>query len=239
MINKKNSKVKKALKSTVALMAVAGLTIGATLALLNAETEERTNTFTPGGDIELTLVEPNWDQNGEASHFAPGSVIPKDPTIGVPDTSSEDEYVATTVKYYVDKNGDKKYEDNEEVSYEEFTSKYAKIYYVNGGEVTSDSATHNNEWYTDDNQLYYFATSSNDNDLKVFKKGYESVIFDKVVVNKDIPTYESDTTGYKAGTPVAFKIDVKAYGVQDSVDKTTAKKAIDLMIQGKDPNTLF
>lgn len=238
-MNNKNNKIKKALKGTLALMAVAGLTIGATLALLNEETEQRTNTFTPGGDIELILEEPNWEQNGEASHFAPGSVIPKDPTVGVPASSSENEYIAATVKYYADLNGDKKYTSDEEVNYEEFTSKYAKIYYVNKEEVTADSATHNNEWFTDNNELYYYVNSQNVDDLKVMIKGNKSVIFDKVVVNKDIPTYAKDTDGYKAGTPVAFKIDVKAYGVQDSVGKVTAKEAIKLMIDGKDPNTLF
>ena len=48
--------------------------------------------------------------------------------------------------------------------------------------------------------------------------------------------YTTDTAEYTKGTPIAFKIDVKAYGVQDSIDKETAKKALDLMIEGKDPN---
>ena len=233
MINKKNQKVKKALKTTIALMAVSGLTIAATLALLSAETELVKNTFTPAGDIKIDLTEPNWDQDGEASHFAPGAVIPKDPTVSIPTDSSQDEYVVSTVDYYVDINGDGKYSDSEKVTYDELTSTYADIYF---GGAESAKTYNTSYWYTDDHEVFYYGKSAQASDLSVFKKGDSSVIFDTVVVKKDIPSYESDTEAYKKGQPIAFKIDVKSYGVQDSVEKETALKALNLMMEGKDPN---
>lgn len=232
MINKKNKKVKKALRTTVALMAVSGLTIAATLALLSAETEKVTNTFTPAGDIKLELTEPHFDQEGEASHFAPGSIIPKDPTVTVPDTSSQNEYVVSTVDYYVDFNGDGKYAADEEVTYDQLVEKYADIYF--GGENKSYNT---DDWYTDNHSVFYYGESNLAEGLDVFEKGNSSVIFDTVVVKKDIPTYEAKTDAYEKGTPVAFKINVKSYGVQDSLDKATALEALNLMMEGKDPNT--
>ena len=237
MEGKNNNRIKKSLKTTIALMAVAGLTAGATFALLSNETEKLVNTFTPGGGIELELNEPHWDPDGEAANFAPGSFIPKDPTITVPSTSAHDEYVAATVEFYVDKNGDKIYTGDEKVSYDEFTSIYADVYYLNGKDVSETSETYNTgSWYTDNFERFYFGTSSNPDDLNVFFKGDSHVLFDTVVVKKNIPVYTTDTAEYTKGTPIAFKIDVKAYGVQDSIDKETAKKALDLMIEGKDPN---
>lgn len=229
MINK-NSKLMKVLKGTAALAVVAGITIGATYAFLSDKTEEKVNTFKASADIELELTEPNWDQTGEASHFAPGSEIPKDPTVAVPESSSQDEYVASTVKYYVDLNGDKEYTADEEISYDVFTSTYATISGYNTTDWTPNA----------EKSIYYFGTSATDAEgLNVFKKGNESVIFEKVTVNKNIPTYTEDTKAYKKGTPIAFRIDVKAYGVQDSLTKDQGYQALNLMIEGKDPNTVI
>lgn len=235
----KNEKLKKILKPAAVLTVAAGVTVGATFAFLTAQTDKVKNTFTPSGDIKIELKEPHFEQTGEASHFAPGSVIPKDPTVDIPIDSSQNEYVASTISYYADKNGDGVYSDDEKVSYSDFVNTYAHVYFLNGAEVSDKSLAFNNEWTTTDDFVYYYTNSSDVADLKVMNKGEKSVIFDKVIVNKDIPTYTSDTSKYTKGTPVAFKIDVKAYGVQDSVDKATAKKALDLMIEGKDPNSVL
>lgn len=253
MINKKNKKLVNILKVGTGLAAVGAITVGITMALLSAQTEKVKNTFTPSGGIDLVLTEPNWEVDGEASHFAPGSEIPKDPTIEVPVNSSQDEYVAATVKYYVDLDGNGVYEDQEEISYSEFTSKYANIFYLNGSEVSTASKSYNTEdWATLDNSIYYYGTKAEAAGLNVFEKSAkdsngeviknESKLFDTVVVNKNIPTYSSDTKDssgkvlYKKGQPIAFKIDVKAYGVQDSLEKADAFNALNLMIEGKDPN---
>lgn len=233
MINKNNTKLKTVLKSAAALTVVACVTIGATLALLSDSTEEVTNTFTPGGGIEIDLTEPNWNINGEADHFAPGSEIPKDPTVTVPGTSSEDEYVAATVSYYVDLNGDKEYTADEKISYDEFTSTYAKIYF-NGNEGINQE-----DWSTSNYERFYFGENANAEGLKVFTKNESSVIFDKVIVNKDIPSFTADTSEYTKGTPIPFEIRVKAYGVQSSIEKTVAMEALNAMIEGKDPNSVI
>lgn len=84
------------MKKKIALMAtslvlVAALAVGGTLAYLTA-TKSVTNIFTVG-DIDLTLVEENWEDN---SKLIPGTEIPKDPVVTVV-KDSEDCYVRILV----------------------------------------------------------------------------------------------------------------------------------------------
>lgn len=70
-----------AIALVVCLVAVA--IVGGSLAYFTDE-EEATNTFTVG-NVDITLTEPNWDE--DYATLIPGREIPKDPTITVEETS--------------------------------------------------------------------------------------------------------------------------------------------------------
>lgn len=212
-------KLKKALGISLAVIAVAGVSVGITFALLTSKTEKLTNTFTMTPDIKLKLEEPKWELEGKklAQNFAPGDKIPKDPTVSIPseeNNQTDDEYVAAIAKYYIDRNADEKFTDDEEVTYEELSKCCASI---------TDFKT--NDWnITPDKRVFYYSTKKTDGtyDFNKMKKGQAVPLFTEVEVSKNGIRYTADDvakygiSSSSVGKLKMFKIDVVAYGVQTS-----------------------
>ncbi|MFI3326877.1 MAG: SipW-dependent-type signal peptide-containing protein [Clostridia bacterium] len=83
--------MKKYLKPMIALVLVASLAIGGTLAYLTDSTAEVTNTFTPDDDIDIYLTETEQDYT-----LIPGQATEKDPEVTV-ESGSSDAYVFVVV----------------------------------------------------------------------------------------------------------------------------------------------
>jgi predicted ribosomally synthesized peptide with SipW-like signal peptide len=87
---------KKRLSLALAIVLVAALIVGATLAFLTSS-DEVTNTFTLG-DVEIEIEEPGWDpEDGE--DLLPGDTFVKDPTVTAK-TGSANSYMRVTVTLY-------------------------------------------------------------------------------------------------------------------------------------------
>lgn len=83
-------KKKSILVAAIAVMLVAALVVGGTLAYFTDKTEAKQNTFTVG-NVGIDLTETAWDAN--ANHtLVPGKFYDKNPTITV-DAGSQDAYV--------------------------------------------------------------------------------------------------------------------------------------------------
>lgn len=201
-------KNKKKLITTIASLALVGaISIGATLAYLNAQSQQMTNTFTPkdgGRNISIELREPGWDGYNfgegespdgstvnptykgdkealglnEAKEFSPGDVIAKDPT--VKNTCGQDVWVAVTV----DKTG---------------LPSYASLNWdKTKWDIVGESGN---------TVIAYYRT-------KVTTNGTTSPVFSQVTI--------SDTATEVTG----FDIDVKAYAIQgENIDTLDAAKA--------------
>jgi len=82
---------------TLALVLIATIGVGATLAYFT-DNDSATNTITMG-HVDIELKEPNYEggeDGGEVKDIVPGKVIPKDPTITVQEGSQE-AYVRATI----------------------------------------------------------------------------------------------------------------------------------------------
>lgn len=83
-------KKKTILVAAIAVMLVAALVVGGTLAYFTDKSDAKVNTFTVG-NVAIDLEEPNW--NADESHtLLPGARYAKDPTITVKE-GSQDAYV--------------------------------------------------------------------------------------------------------------------------------------------------
>lgn len=203
-----------------AVVLVAAIAVGGTLALLTDQTDPVQNTFTVGKGISIDLKEPAWDGEdfdgntstasedlGEnlAQNFVPSRVIPKDPTVK---NTSDMDAVWIAVKLDVG------YNLNEDGTTYQVTGKdaldkiqdFAKIDWNNGWE----------EKDTDNSLVYYYKTT--------VAAGAETAnLFSEVAINNDANEQGMDN----------FKIDVTAYAVQaENVEYEAAKTALDdLMAQ--------
>lgn len=83
-------KKKSILVAAIAVMLVAALVVGGTLAYFTDKTETVKNTFTVG-NVAIDLKEPSWKEN-ESHTLLPGASYAKDPTITVKE-GSQDAYV--------------------------------------------------------------------------------------------------------------------------------------------------
>ncbi len=72
-------KNRKYLIAILSICLVAALAIGGTIAFLT-DKDEVTNTFTVG-DLDITLTEPNWNDETDGKDLVPGDTEVKDPTI--------------------------------------------------------------------------------------------------------------------------------------------------------------
>lgn len=214
----------------ILLFIVVTSTVWLTMALLTARSDYTRNTFTLGSGVNITLTEPEFDKTTTDKikrNFVPGDIIDKDPTISIANGLDE-EYIAATVFYYIDKDGDGNFSDTERVSYSEFET-YASIgTYIDG---TTDFIQNKlgAGWFTiDDYETFYYGkgTDGRIEELIPFEKEKNNVeqtttLFNKIKVNSSIPLYSTDTyesggtaVMYKKGQPMSFQIWVKAYAVQ-------------------------
>jgi len=108
---------KRKLGLTVGAVALVGaLSVGGTLAFLTGTTNTATNVFTgDNNDLGGKIIE-DFDQES-ASHYLPGDVITKVPTL-TNDSDSIDAYAAVKVTCYV---------DGEAVDYADFAKDYATV----------------------------------------------------------------------------------------------------------------
>lgn len=83
-------KKKTILVAAIAVMLVAALVVGGTLAYFTDKTEAKKNTFTVG-NVAIDLKEPSWKED-ESHTLLPGARYAKDPTITVKE-GSQDAYV--------------------------------------------------------------------------------------------------------------------------------------------------
>lgn len=83
-------KKKTILVAAIAVMLVAALVVGGTLAYFTDKTEAKQNTFTVG-NVGIDLTETAWDANADHT-LVPGKFYDKNPTITV-DANSQDAYV--------------------------------------------------------------------------------------------------------------------------------------------------
>lgn len=83
-------KKKTILVAAIAVMLVAALVVGGTLAYFTDKSDAKENTFTVG-NVAIDLDEPNWEEN-ERHTLLPGVSYAKDPTITVKE-GSQDAYV--------------------------------------------------------------------------------------------------------------------------------------------------
>lgn len=204
-----------------AVVLVAAIAVGGTLALLTDSTDKVQNTFTVGKGISIDLKEPDWDgvdfdgntstaseDLGEnlAQNFVPSRVIPKDPTVK---NISETDEVWIAVKLDVG------YQLNEDGTTYKVTGKdaldkiqdFAQIDWNAGWEAKDADAN---------SLVYYYKT-------KVAAGAETANLFSEVAINNDANEQGMDN----------FKIDVTAYAVQaENVEYEAAKTALDnLMTQ--------
>ena len=83
-------KKKTILVAAIAVMLVAALVVGGTLAYFTDKTEAKQNTFTVG-NVKIDLTETAWHDNDDHT-LVPGKFYDKNPTITVKD-NSQDAYV--------------------------------------------------------------------------------------------------------------------------------------------------
>lgn len=204
---KRSNKLLKVTLSVVALILVAAVTYGITMAFLTAKSNDKTNVFTSGDNVDITINEPKYDI--AADHiFKPGDVQDKDPSV---ENLKEEAYTAMTVEFYAKEPGSADYTGP--MTYGDFKSQYANI----GIEKESVFAAgeFNPQWYASANNadtstklVFYYKGDNAADELKAVAKGGKTEeLFTKVKFNGDI------ATAVNAAAP-EVRIDVKAYAVQ-------------------------
>ena len=92
------TKNKKIVTIVLALVLVATVAIGATLAYLFSKTETKENVFTFADNIHAVLDEPNWDPD-DALELTPNKKVDKDPQITNTSTNGLVEYAAIKLTF--------------------------------------------------------------------------------------------------------------------------------------------
>lgn len=196
------------------------LTIGATLAYLKSMTGEEISTFTVGNGVAIELEEVEYDKDTKKDAFTAGAIISKDPTVFIPASGMEKEYVAVTVDYVIEKEVAGAIVETH-VTYEQFKNTYATIASYSNAEKTDIELDRLNAgWVTIDNyKTFYYGTCNADKDaitaLTPLVKGTKATVFDKIVIKQPYPVY-TDTIdqNHRKEQLVNFKILIQAYAVQ-------------------------
>lgn len=218
----KKHNFRKGLLAASALVLVAAISVGATLAYLTASSREVTNTFTAGEGINITLTEPDYEGDGD---YTPGSTITKNPQVNNTSVGDSPVYVVASLSYYI---------DNTEVSYATFTNsaddddviKYATIY----SDTNATAVGFNSAWtqIADDdvNKDYFVYGTAVNAPTSVAKGDSTASIFEKVKIS------EKD----KAGT--TYKIVVNAYAVNADNGTTDVYTELASLVNDKSGDTL-
>ena len=204
---KRSNKLLKVTLSVVALILVAAVTYGITMAFLTAKSNDKTNVFTSGDNVDITINEPKYDLITDHT-YKPGDIQDKDPSV---ENLKEAAYVAMTVEFYAKEPGAADYTGP--MTYKAFKEKYANIGIEKDGVFAAGEF--NPQWYasadnsdTSTKLVFYYKGSNQDNTLKAVDKGGKTEeLFTKVRFNDDIATVVN------AAAP-EVRIDVKAYAVQ-------------------------
>lgn len=204
---KRSNKLLKVTLSVVALILVAAVTYGITMAFLTAKSNDKTNIFTSGDNVDITINEPKYDLTVDHT-YKPGDIQDKDPSV---ENLKEEAYVAMTVEFYAKEPGAADYTGP--MTYGDFKAQYANI----GIEKDSVFAAgeFNPQWYASaDNAdastrlVFYYKGDNAASELKAVANGGKTEeLFTKVKFNDDIATVVN------AAAP-EVRIDVKAYAVQ-------------------------
>lgn len=207
----KSKKIIKVVAAVSSLALVSAVSFGATLAYLNAKTNDKTNVFT-GGKVDITVKEnfPNADTNHSIS-YTPGEKFTKEPNIEL-NTGSEDAYLAATVTFEVQQT-DGTYS---KISYDEFKKSYGKL----SANTDNDSNGFDDAWIlnsedaSDGSAILYYAKEGNLTKIEKDNIGKEdgttSDIFNGVTINQDIKMIEKDGKDIYPD----IRITVNGYAVQ-------------------------
>lgn len=213
---KRSNKLLKVTLSVVALILVAAVTYGITMAFLTAKSNDKTNVFTSGDNVKIEINEPKYDLVTDHT-YKPGDIQDKDPSVG---SLKEEAYVAMTVEFYAKAPGAADYTGP--MTYKDFKDQYANIGIEKDGSFAAGEF--NTQWYASaDNSddatrlvFYYKGDNAADTLKAVGEGGTTEELFTKVKFNDDIATVVN------AAAP-EVRIDVKAYAVQ-----TTGTSVADL-----------
>lgn len=211
--------MKKYLKLITGFALVAAISVGATLAYLQADLGTKNNKFSSDKKISGMLEEPNWKpgENGISEdgtwNYLPNEVHGKDPKIGLTDGSAK-AYVAMRVDF-IDEN------DNI-IDYDTFKTKYASV--RSGEDGYEENGREFHELWTDiseqaklGNSKFFVFSEMLDYNMEDGLERTSSTLFDYVKVNPNIANDE------KTGLP-SFRIDVSGYAVQ--AEQVTEQEAI-------------
>lgn len=204
---KRSNKLLKVTLSVVALILVAAVTYGITMAFLTAKSNDKTNVFTSGDNVDITINEPKYELTGDHT-YKPGDIQDKDPSV---ENLKEEAYVAVTVEFYAKAPGAADYTGP--MTYKDFKDQYANIGIEKDGAFAAGEF--NAQWYASAGNgdastklVFYYKGDNADNALKAVGKGGKTEeLFTKVKFNDDIATVVN------AAAP-EVRIDVKAYAVQ-------------------------
>lgn len=230
-----NKSIRKFLLMSVAVVLVAAISVGATLAYLTAETDEKINSFTALNDIDGKVVE-NFD-NSFIHKFVPNKPISKDPMI---DNNSENEaeiYVAAKLNFYIWCSDSTETDKYEQVNYATF-SKFVDITTLPTDAATTAATTNAGEtedwlYIKEDGKSRYYLYNAllkkDDGDTAEGKvkagDDTSAPIFSYVTVKKGVNTDPDNGEDFKKAAlsanldttkiykKFAFQISVTGYGV--------------------------
>lgn len=206
---------KKLIAGALSICLVAALAIGGTMAYLT-DSEKVTNTFSVG-DLDITLTEPEWDDDTDGKDLVPGDTEKKDPTI----TAVEHDSYMRVIMEIQDKDG-KAITDKERLGLILQTIRYASpalsednSYTLNDlnavPTVNSDFTLVTDKSSSDTNVtgVYYY------NYNEVLNEGDTATLFTNVV----IPTDWNQTQLQKLGE---YQIVIQAQAIQTDNFKDAA-----------------
>lgn len=170
---------KKRLFTTLGAMVLTGaIAVTTTLALLNNVTETKKNTFNSSKNIETTLTEEDFWNNGWDGYW-PGQSQAKTPVLTNTEDSDGPVYFAMRLSY-IGNDGKRLSYDKKENSF----INYASVSYKGvDGFNTKDWQLA--KTYDDGSELYFYVGGT-ENLVEVAKGGKTNAIFDKVTVNAGI-----------------------------------------------------
>lgn len=252
MKEKKNKGARKVLLMAISVALVAAISVSSTLAYLTAKTGTKDNVFQASGNISGRILEPNYDEEN-ATKFAPGREVPKDPIIDN-ETADSSIYVGAKLEFLINVT-DLTDANYVAVDYNTFT------HFVNIKNLASDSTwklyTTTDGISSTDNARYYFYDKILNKDadgsaetvsgsVTDTTKDYTSALFTSVTPLAAITIVEDGTATSADLTSTAdlstlkfkafnFKIKITGYGIKadNTVTSDIAKEQIIKGLGGK------